>query len=238
MRFRVLACDYDGTIASDGVIKPAVARALGRVRESGRRLLLVTGRTRAQLEPAPAGLDLFDLLVLENGALLVEPGGGGETLLCPPVPGALVRALREAGVEPLHVGRALCGTGVEHLGAVTAVLGAVPLDLGVSLNRRDLMILPAGVDKASGTEAALRRLGESLSACVAVGDADNDIPLLAAAGCGVAVGSPADAVRAAARLVVALPDGEGVIRLAEHLVADDLATLLAVCASAGAAHPR
>lgn len=227
MRFRVMACDYDGTIASDGVISPAVARALGRVRESGRRLVLVTGRARAQLEPPPAGLELFDLLVLENGALLVEPGGGRETLLCPPVSPDLVALLSEAGVAPLHVGRALCGTSTERLGVVTEILRTLPLDLRISLNRNDLMIVPAGVDKGRGAAEALRRLGEGFGTCVAVGDADNDIPMLEAAACGVAVGHPTEAVRAVADAAFPLPDGEGVIRLADQLVDDDLTALLA-----------
>ena len=44
MRFRALATDYDGTIARDGIVDDATVTALCRVRDSGRKLILVTGR--------------------------------------------------------------------------------------------------------------------------------------------------------------------------------------------------
>ena len=45
MIFRALACDYDGTLASQDRISPEVRVALERAREAGLRLVLVTGRT-------------------------------------------------------------------------------------------------------------------------------------------------------------------------------------------------
>src|SRR5438128_6370151 len=42
--FIALATDYDGTMARDGKVMPAVVIGLERVRDSGRKLLLVTGR--------------------------------------------------------------------------------------------------------------------------------------------------------------------------------------------------
>ena len=44
MRYLVLACDYDGTLASDGVVSEETLAALQRLRDSGRKLILVTGR--------------------------------------------------------------------------------------------------------------------------------------------------------------------------------------------------
>ncbi|HYA00644.1 MAG TPA: HAD hydrolase family protein [Candidatus Binatia bacterium] len=226
MRFRVLACDFDGTIATEGVVGPAAVAALRRVAASGRRLILVTGRTRAQLDPLPACLGLFDVLVLENGALLVDLRGGEERLLCAPVSERLLAALRRRGVHPLVAGRAICAT---HAGNQAAVLGAVRevgLPLGLILNRDQLMILPAGVSKASGARAALHLMGESAAGCVAVGDAENDAALLDCMGCGIAVGDPPAALRAVADLVIGLPDGAAVSELAAHLVGDDLAGVL------------
>ena len=42
MRFRILALDYDGTIARDGRIDPAVRSSVEEVRRQG--VVLVTGR--------------------------------------------------------------------------------------------------------------------------------------------------------------------------------------------------
>jgi len=45
MRFGVLALDYDGTIASNGVLDAEVRSAIAEVREQGITVILVTGRT-------------------------------------------------------------------------------------------------------------------------------------------------------------------------------------------------
>jgi hydroxymethylpyrimidine pyrophosphatase-like HAD family hydrolase len=46
MRFHALACDFDGTLASDGLVPAPVLEALEQLKRSGRTLLLVTGRTQ------------------------------------------------------------------------------------------------------------------------------------------------------------------------------------------------
>ena len=73
MHFAVLALDYDGTIAIDGSVANSTARALRRIRESGRKLVLVTGRIISDLIVACDVLDLFDYVVAENGAVLYKP---------------------------------------------------------------------------------------------------------------------------------------------------------------------
>jgi hydroxymethylpyrimidine pyrophosphatase-like HAD family hydrolase len=227
VRFSVLACDFDGTIATGGVIAPMVRDALRRVSASGRRLILVTGRTLAQLQPVPEGVELFDLWVLEDGALLVDPRGGAERLLAEPVPSALVAELERRGMSPLVVGRVLCATDSRHAAEVQEVVDEMRLPVRLVLNKDGVMVLPAGVDKATGAREALRTLGATLESCVAVGDAENDIPLIEAAGCGVAVGGSVDALSAAADLALAPVNGAGVVELAVALVGDDLASMLA-----------
>jgi hydroxymethylpyrimidine pyrophosphatase-like HAD family hydrolase len=44
MRYFCLACDYDGTIAQDGAVLPSTLEALKRLKSSGRKLILATGR--------------------------------------------------------------------------------------------------------------------------------------------------------------------------------------------------
>jgi hypothetical protein len=235
VRFHALACDYDGTIATDGVASPATLSALEKVRQSGRRLLLVTGRTGPQLEAVFGQWALFDRIVLENGAVLVDPGSGAERLLCGPVSSRLVAALTRRGVEPLVVGRVVCATVIRHLDAVREAVLDAGVALDVVANRGGVVILPAGVSKSSGLLAALREVGESALACVAVGDAENDLPMLAVAGCGVALANALDEVKAAADLVMSRPNGSGTAQLAGRLVADDLAGAPAGIGGAGAA---
>ena len=49
MKYQLLAVDYDGTLATDGVVNAETVAALTKLRESGRRLVLVTGRIVEQL---------------------------------------------------------------------------------------------------------------------------------------------------------------------------------------------
>jgi hydroxymethylpyrimidine pyrophosphatase-like HAD family hydrolase len=228
MPFTVLACDYDGTIATEGSVGPAVLAALRRLRESGLRLLLVTGRTAAQLEPVRdcGCLPVFDRIILENGALLRDPREGRERLLAAPVPNRLLSALRERGIAPLVVGQALVATPGAWRAEVEAVLTEADLPYQISLNRDGLMLLPAGVTKATGLRAALDELGERPEQCVAVGDAENDVPLLEAVGYGVAVGDARPSLQAVADLVLRDGDGVGMTALAEALASGDLSSLV------------
>src|SRR5262245_35852293 len=60
MRYAAFACDYDGTIARRGRVDDATIAALERVRQSGRRLILVTGRQLSDLQDCFTRIDLFD----------------------------------------------------------------------------------------------------------------------------------------------------------------------------------
>src|SRR2546425_2721800 len=77
MDVRALAIDYDGTIAENGRTPAPAAAALARVRASGRKLVLVTGRILVELREVCPDVDrMFDAVVAENGALLYLPGLG------------------------------------------------------------------------------------------------------------------------------------------------------------------
>ena len=66
----------------------------------------------------------------------------------------------------------------------------------------------AGVNKGSGLGRLCGLLDIPLSACIAAGDAENDIPMLKAAGLGVAMGNaPAHVKNAADRIVADLDHG-------------------------------
>ena len=66
-----------------------------------------------------------------------------------------------------------------------------------------------GVSKGSGLERLCRLLEIPVSQCIAVGDADNDIPMLRAAGLGVAMGNAPGHVKSAADRIVADLDHGG-----------------------------
>ncbi len=75
MKFSVLALDYDGTIATEGVLDPDVRAAIIETRARGIVVLLVTGRILSDLRQAAGDLDFADAVVAENGAVLAFPNG-------------------------------------------------------------------------------------------------------------------------------------------------------------------
>src|SRR4051812_690053 len=85
MDYLALACDGDGTLTTRGLRARTPPRAMKSLRDSGRKLLLVTGETRSDLDRFPH-LDLFDAVVAENGALLYWPTTRQEQLLTRPPP--------------------------------------------------------------------------------------------------------------------------------------------------------
>ena len=67
----------------------------------------------------------------------------------------------------------------------------------------------AGVSKGSGLERLCGLLGIPMEACIAVGDAENDVAMLRAAGLGVAMGNAPEHVKTAADRVVSDLDHGG-----------------------------
>jgi HAD superfamily hydrolase (TIGR01484 family) len=221
MFFVALATDYDGTLARNGLVDAPTIEALKEVRRSGRKLILVTGRDLPDLRRVFAELDLFDLVVAENGALLFDPAKKEETLLGDPSSPAFVARLRELGVSPLSVGHCIVATWEPQQKTVLDVIHELALELHIVFNKGAVMVLPANVNKAWGLKSALKPLCLSPHNVVGIGDAENDQAFLSACGCAVAVENALPSVKAKADMVVA-DHGTGVIELARLLTECDL----------------
>ena len=128
MRHRVLACDFDGTLATEGVCSDQTVEALERVAAAGIRLVLVTGRTREELADVFDPGTLFEAIIVENGAVVIDVATGKEELLAPRIPSRLVAEFERTGVTPLVVGRVLFarppGASSAKLSAAIAKVGA------------------------------------------------------------------------------------------------------------------
>lgn len=87
---------------------------------------------------------------------------------------------------------------------------------------RDWMceIAPSGVTKWSGVEAIAAAAGIPAESICAVGDDVNDLPMIRAAGLGVAMGNAADEVKEAADVTVSANDDGGIADLVDRLLAD------------------
>ena len=91
MLLKALACDFDGTLASEDKIGQAAREALEGARRAGLRLILVTGRTFFELTRVCDCLELFDAVVAANGAVLYHPGSAMLSEDGPAPPDALLR---------------------------------------------------------------------------------------------------------------------------------------------------
>ena len=80
-----------------------------------------------------------------------------------------------------------------------------------------LEIMPKGVNKGSGLLAVCRDAGISPDEAIAFGDSYNDIFMLQAAGTGVAMGNAEEAVKAAAHMVTADCDHDGIAQALKEL---------------------
>ena len=224
MRYLALCCDYDGTIAHHGRVDEPTLAALERLRESGRKLVLVTGRELDELQTVMPRLDLFARVVAENGALLYRPETREEQPLDDPPPQSFVDKLVERGVGPISVGRVIVATWEPHENTVLKTIRDCGLELQVIFNKGAVMVLPAGVNKASGLRAALAELNLSRHNAVAVGDAENDHAFFNICECAVAVANALPAVKEKADIVTFADHGAGVAELIDEMLADDLAS--------------
>jgi hydroxymethylpyrimidine pyrophosphatase-like HAD family hydrolase len=222
MRYLALCCDYDGTLAQDGRVDRATLAGLEKLLASGRRLVMVTGRELPDLQATFPRLDLFERVVAENGALLYHPATKEEKPLAARPPDRFIERLRQRDVAPLSVGRVVVATWQPHEHAVLEAIHELGLDLQIILNKGAVMVLPAGVNKATGLSAALDEMGLSPHNAVGVGDAENDHAFLGLCECSVAVANALPTVKETADFTTRGDHGAGVVELIEELIATDL----------------
>jgi hydroxymethylpyrimidine pyrophosphatase-like HAD family hydrolase len=208
---RCVAVDYDGTLTLGGPIDRDTAGALVRARRAGIKLVLVTGRMLAELfvdDPEIGGL--VDAIVAENGAVVHL--GGVARHLASPIDRCLVDELAAHDVH-MRRGEVILAGSAQDRGAVDDLIAELGLDVQLVGNRSELMAVPAGVTKATGLRVALRTLGSSPHNTLAIGDAENDLAMLADCEVSVAVANAVDSVRAAADVTTTEPGGRGVAEI-------------------------
>jgi hypothetical protein len=213
MKLRVLALDYDGTIATHGRLDPGVRAAIGRAREHGLVVVLVTGRILDDLRGLVGDLRLFDAIVAENGALVAFPAAGRSAQLAPAPPAAFVAELRRRRLD-VRAGLCVVELSAADGPAVLQVVREQELPLTLHFNRGRLMVLPQAVSKATGLREALRTLRLSPHNALAIGDAENDHELLSVCEVGAAVAWGSKTLQGVADVVV---PGDGPAAVADYL---------------------
>jgi hydroxymethylpyrimidine pyrophosphatase-like HAD family hydrolase len=222
MQYHALAVDYDGTLATDGRVDEDTLGALRRLRESGRRIVLVTGRIIAQLLQVFPQIGLCDIVVGDNGAVLFDPETEEVCPLADPPPREFVEELARRGVPSIEVGDVIVATWEPHETTVLETIRDLGLELQIIFNKGAVMILPTGVNKATGLCAALARIGLSHHNTVGIGDAENDEAFLRHCEASAAVENALEVVKQQVDLVTHAARGAGVAELIDQLLADDL----------------
>jgi hydroxymethylpyrimidine pyrophosphatase-like HAD family hydrolase len=190
MKFSVLALDYDGTIARDGVLDPDVKDAIMEARARGIVAVLVTGRILSDLKQVSGGVDFVDAIVAENGAVL-EFHNGHSILIGQPPPQVFLDELRRRGVE-FKTGQCVVEMDAGSAQKVLEAIEQLELPLVLLFNHSRLMVLPQSISKGTGLRESLQAFRLSVHNAIAIGDAENDHDLLDTCEVGVAVswGSP------------------------------------------------
>jgi hydroxymethylpyrimidine pyrophosphatase-like HAD family hydrolase len=195
---------------------------LERCAAAGRKLLLVTGRELDELIGIFPEIRVFDRVVAENGGLLYCPRTGARKPLGIAPPPEFVSELIRRGVDPLSVGSSIVATVTPHEKEVLDVIRDLGLELQVIFNKGAVMVLPAGVNKASGLAHALDDLKLSARNVAAIGDAENDHALLRSSEFGVAVANALPTLKRDADRSSELGHGAAVEELIDAMLADDL----------------
>jgi len=225
MRYLALATDYDGTIAHDELVPSSTIDAINRLRQSGRKIILVTGRELPDLARVFHHFEIFDLIVAENGAVLYNPATREKRILAERPPDKFADDLRARNVTGISQGDVIVATWHPHETAVLESIRDLGLELQVIFNKDAVMVLPAGVNKMTGLNHALADLKLSRHNVVGVGDAENDHAFLGCCECSVAVSNAIPALKERVDWVTDRPRGEGVEQLISRLLEDDLRSL-------------
>ena len=191
MSYLALATDFDGTLATDGYVDDPTLAALERWRDAGRKLILITGRQFDDLLAVFPCIDRFDRVVAENGAFLYSPATKTERPLAQRLSDEFIQQLRDRiehseheksipeefsnlvnkqQLESFGVGRVIVATWTPHDTIAQNLIEEMKLDAQIILNKGAVMILPTGIDKAFGLQAALNDLTLSPESVVGVGD--------------------------------------------------------------------
>jgi hydroxymethylpyrimidine pyrophosphatase-like HAD family hydrolase len=231
MRYKALVSDYDLTLVSRDHLDAATIIALRRLKASGRRLVLDTGRTLPWaygdhgITRREVAL-LFDRVVGENGAVMWDPRTDKVTMLGNPPSPEFIKRLSDAGCNDVTIGWASVHVPVAHRATAARIVRELGLSLHAIAGTDHDVYVDAGVDKASGMRIALAELGLQPSDAVTIGDGDNDVAMLdrrhSGAGLGIAMDNGTPRAKAAADLVTSGGPGEGVRRVIDAMIGHDL----------------
>lgn len=207
------AVDCDRTLTGDDLLPdPEALFAIADLRKAGFMCILVTGRSREDLERFPTVGEAFDAYALEGGAVW----GPWNALIRPSNVDAVLKAADRVAEMGVAIERRSTSFGVPLKDIAVLQEKAADCSLQVNIDRVD--VLPPGLDKGTGLDGALGSLGIRGAHVVAIGDGENDIALFDRSHVALAVANAVPALKAVADEVLTASGPAGVIEAARRLL--------------------
>jgi phosphoglycolate phosphatase (TIGR01487 family) len=225
---RLVAVDVDGTLTESSRslrLSPHSIEAIRMLKARGYIIALITGNVL----PVAIGLSIYlgteGPVVAENGCIVFYPDSLREEHVCRGAPGSeVVELVKSMGFKPAWQNRFREHDLAFHMprDADYSLVGKVrelvePLGFKVYWSGFALHIQPQGGGKDRGVEAILSHLNLTWDNVAAIGDGENDIPMLLKARLSATtIDSPAT-VKRAVKYVASKPGGEGFLEFAKLL---------------------
>jgi len=216
---RALSVDLDRTLGPAGRgPSPEGLEALLEARRIGLRVVVASGRTLPDLRRFFLGREIVDAFVAENGAIIYLPDAAIERTMGRAIGSLVRRRMRSNPPRPIVFGRVVASFPLSMRSWAERRLRGVHVDFVRNVDR--FMVLPTGVTKARGVEQALRYWGFPDRAYAAIGDAENDVPMLEHAALSATVRNAVPAARRAASVHCRAAMGRGVLEFVTGALAN------------------
>lgn len=238
--FKLVALDMDGTLLDEkGDISRANRLAIAEAQEKGVHVVLSTGRSILTCGKYAESLHLSSYLVTVNGSEIYD---SSRNLVERNILDAdyiqmmwkltnryktgfwavsTDKIWREempediAAYKWLKYGFDIDDDAVRDI--IVEELSRNPLEISNS-SPTNIEVNAAGVNKAQGLLSVCRRLGIHMNEVIAMGDSLNDMEMIKAAGCGVAMGNAQDIVKEEADWITDTNVKDGVAQAIRHWV--------------------
>lgn len=215
-----LAIDIDGTITyRDRSLNCKAVEALRKVKIP---IVLATGNISCFARTAAKLIGVSDIVICENGGVVRFSYDGDDIVL-----GDISKCLRAAEVLSKHFEiefldaeyrkSEVCLRRNFPIKEARRTLENAGLDVKIVDSGFAYHIMDASVSKGKALEYIARELGITAKDFAAIGDSENDVDLIKAAGLGIAVGDADLKLKMEADVVVSKKNGDGVVEALEFL---------------------
>ncbi|QXE01010.1 Cof-type HAD-IIB family hydrolase [Terribacillus sp. DMT04] len=240
-QYKMIALDMDGTMLNpQDEVSEANKQAIQRAQEEGVHVILSTGRGIRTCKPYADDLGLQSYLVTVNGSEIWT--ADGELLERVLIEDELIKKMKRLAdkyethywaVSTEHVFRGNFPADMEKYdwlkfgfdtpdddkreAIVKALSDKNELELSNS-SETNIEVNAVGINKAEAVQKLCDRIGINMDQVIAMGDSLNDIKMIQAVGCGVAMGNAQDAVKEVANYQTDTNEADGVAKAIHYLL--------------------